>query len=206
MYFVTSCLKGSIPAEGMLDLVQYRASISSVKKSPKQSEGEWQRILNKKHFARADEWLDNRSFVRHFQIAALAKLIVDSFRHFAAVRYDVFAFVVMPSHLHWIFRPRESWIRTHKTSADRTPREVILHTFKRHTALKCNELLGQEGQFWQDESYEHCVRDEEEFLRCVDYVETNPVKAGLVTEPEKWPYSSAAIRNSTDSFLAPLKW
>ena len=68
------------------------------------------------------------------------------------------------------------------TSAEkRSPRERVMHTLKTHTALECNWLLSLRGTFWQDESYDHCVRDEEELYRIINYVEQNPVKAGLVT-------------------------
>lgn len=69
-----------------------------------------------------------------------------------------------------------------------------MHTLKRHTARQCNRLLGRHGAFWQDESYDHCVRDDGELERIFQYVEYNPVKAGLVAEPEQWPFSSAQGR------------
>jgi hypothetical protein len=47
------------------------------------------------------------------------------------------------------------------------------------------------SSFWQDESYDHLVRDESEFQRIVEYIEMNPVNAGLVTMPEAFPWSSA---------------
>jgi REP element-mobilizing transposase RayT len=53
-------------------------------------------------------------------------------------------------------------------------------------------MLGLAGQpFWQDESYDRAVRNEAEFQRIVRYIEWNPVKAGLVTTPEAFPWSSA---------------
>ena len=40
----------------------------------------------------------------------------------------------------------------------------------------------------------HWARDDAEVLRIIDYIENNPVKAGLVTEPEDYRWSSARIR------------
>ena len=45
--------------------------------------------------------------------------------------------------------------------------------------------------FWQDETFDHWVRDEWSYRRIVRYIEWNPVKAGLVSEPQQWPWSSA---------------
>jgi putative transposase len=108
---------------------------------------------------------------------------------------DLLAYVVMPSHFHWVFQPLEAWVRTlGPTANQRTPRERIMHGLKRYTAQECNGLLGRQGPFWQDESYDHCVRDVDELERIIHYVEWNPVRAGLVASPEQWPFSSAADR------------
>jgi putative DNA methylase len=55
-------------------------------------------------------------------------------------------------------------------------------------------LLERTGTFWQEESYDHCVRDEEELLRIVEYIEANPVKARLCSDQCQWPFSSAHDR------------
>jgi REP element-mobilizing transposase RayT len=52
-------------------------------------------------------------------------------------------------------------------------------------------MLRREGAFWQSESYDRVVRDEEEFEQVVQYVEFNPVKAGLCRQSEEWEFSSA---------------
>jgi hypothetical protein len=66
---------------------------------------------------------------------------------------------------------------------------VILHSLKRHTAREANRLLNRTGSFWEHESYDHYVRDRAEWERIVNYVINNPVKAGLVADWSKWPYS-----------------
>ncbi len=52
-------------------------------------------------------------------------------------------------------------------------------------------MLGRSGRFWQDESYDHWVRDDEELERIVDYIAANPVKADLVAEPHQRFFCSA---------------
>jgi putative DNA methylase len=107
--------------------------------------------------------------------------------HFAGTRYELLAFVIMPDHVHWVFQPLKGC-----TSASRViSREVIQHSFLRHTAAACNRLLGRVGPFWQHESYDRIVRDEVELARVVEYVEHNPVRAGLCSRPEEWEFSSA---------------
>jgi REP element-mobilizing transposase RayT len=149
--------------------------------------------LAKLEFARIDRWLDGEPAVRHLADRRLAAVIRDSLYHFAGERYDLLAYVVMPSHLPWIFRPRDEWVAV-ADLGQRTSREAICHSVKRHSALVCNAALKLNGQFWQDESYDHWVRDAHELVRCIAYIESNPVKAGLCKRPDEWEFSSAFDR------------
>src|SRR5436309_683439 len=64
-YFVTSCLAGSIPAQGLLDLERYRADLQCRPRPAGQSDLEWKVACSKRVFARTDAWLDQRPAVRH---------------------------------------------------------------------------------------------------------------------------------------------
>lgn len=52
-----------------------------------------------------------------------------------------------------------------------------------------NLELGKTGVFWQAESYDHLIRSDRELGAIGNYILENPVKAGLVTKWEDWPYS-----------------
>jgi putative transposase len=97
-------------------------------------------------------------------------------------RYQLHAYVVMPNHVHLLVTPKvvaTKW----------------LAPLKGFSAYRINELLARHGQpFWQDESYDHLVRSEAEFDRIRSYIEDNPVKAGLVSQAQQHPWSSAASR------------
>jgi putative transposase len=68
-----------------------------------------------------------------------------------------------------------------------------MQSLKRFTGREGNRILGLTGQqFWQDESYDRLVRHDAEFDRIAHYIKTNPVKAGLATTPEEFPWSSAS--------------
>jgi putative transposase len=43
---------------------------------------------------------------------------------------------------------------------------------------------------WQKRYYEHTIRDEKDYLRCLDYIQTNPIKHNLIKENEEWKYKS----------------
>src|SRR5207253_3834247 len=94
--------------------------------------------------------------------------------------YDLLAWVIMSNHVHVLLEP-------HKRLAE------ITRAVKNISAREANVLLGRTGlPFWQDESYDHWVRNDGEFARIVRYIEWNPVRAGLVGCPAEWRWSSAS--------------
>ena len=97
-------------------------------------------------------------------------------------QYDLHSYVVMANHVHALLTP---WIEV-----DRLTKEL-----KGATARFANGILDRTGRhFWQDESFDHWVRNDAQFLRIKNYIERNPVKAGLVAKPEDWRWSSAFRR------------
>ena len=123
----------------------------------------------------------------------VAAAVRDAMLYFAGDRYDLLAYVVMPNHVHWVFRPLPAWNDRREQGGDcRSAREVVVHSFCRHSAIVCNRMLRRTGPFWQHESYDRVVRNDAELQRIVDYVELNPVKAGLCDRPEAWEFSSAS--------------
>jgi putative transposase len=98
-------------------------------------------------------------------------------------RYSLHAYMVMPNHVHVLLTPKVE-VRQ------------ITKSLKGVTARRANEILGRSSErFWQDESFDHWVRHELEFRQTKQYIEHNPVTAGLVARPEDWPWSSANKRS-----------
>lgn len=89
----------------------------------------------------------------------------------------------MPNHVHMVFTPLL------RTSDEYYSLASIMGSLKGYTAREANALLGRKGQFWQHESYDRAVRDEEECMRIIAYVIENPVKAGLVKEASEWRWT-----------------
>lgn len=112
----------------------------------------------------------------------IGKLVANALCYFDGERYHLHAWVVMPNHVHAVLSPNGS----HTLSS-------ILHSWKSYTANEANCLLGRKGRtFWQRESYDHLVRDEEDFIRVCNYTLNNPVKTGLCQKAEEWPLSSGS--------------
>jgi putative transposase len=164
--FLTWRLYGSIPVA--------RATTLGRSANSKISDGEkfkrTERILDGNRFGPV--WLKN---------VLIAQLVVESILKAAdeLQHYLLHSYSVMPNHVHLLVTPRLA------------VREIT-RGIKGATAHGANDILGRHGQpFWQDESFDHWVRDEGQFWRLKRYIERNPVKAKLVTRPEDWRWSSA---------------
>jgi putative transposase len=94
-------------------------------------------------------------------------------------RYELHAYAIMPNHVHILLEPR-------------LPLAKITNVIKGVAARDANAILGRPDKpFWQDESFDHWIRNSAEFERVRHYIEWNPVRAGLVSHPEDWKWSSA---------------
>jgi type I restriction enzyme R subunit len=104
----------------------------------------------------------------HLRNPDAANIVADAPRHYDGDRLRCGDFVVMPNHVHWLVIP----ISGHNL-------EKILHSIKRFSARRINELLGRRGKLWQKESFDRIVRDADEYERTREYVRANPERAGL---------------------------
>ena len=93
-------------------------------------------------------------------------------------KYLLHEFVIMPNHFHLLITPIFSL-------------EKALQFIKGGFSYRANKGLGFAGEIWQPSYYDHRVRDVEEYFAFRRYILQNPVKRGLVTAPEEYPYSSA---------------
>ena len=202
IYFVTTCLAGSIPANGLAKLSRFRCQLENQRSPNNQtsrlSTEAWTKTKSKLLFAEMDKWLDRAIAANYLAIPELASEVENAMLYFAPERYSVWAWVVMSNHIHWVFEPSLEWENQLLSSTDRTSRETIMHSLKRHTSRQCNRLLDKTGTFWQDESYDHCIDGVDELQRVINYVELNPVKAGLCNRTEDFTYSSASYRVEND--------
>jgi len=109
----------------------------------------------------------------------IASLMSSALKFYDIKEYDILCYCIMPNHVHVVFTLKENARVLSK----------IMKSIKGYSARESNKILGRRGTFWQDESYDHIVRDEKELERIIYYVLNNPVKAGLVDNYEKWGWN-----------------
>ena len=62
-----------------------------------------------------------------------------------------------------------------------------MNDFQSYTTRVSNDFRTQRA-LWQPSFYDRRIRDLGEFESAVNYVVRNPVSAGLVDDPEQWPW------------------
>ncbi|MFH0983570.1 MAG: transposase [Planctomycetota bacterium] len=121
----------------------------------------------------------------------------------ARVRYafDVWAYVIMPEHVHLLIRPRRAnYSISRILTALKWP--VAFHALRylrEHAPDWIARLTDQQPngrldvRFWQrGGGYDRNVRNEKTLVAMIDYIHANPVRRGLVNTPSDWHWSSAA--------------
>ncbi|MDC9728221.1 MAG: transposase [Methyloprofundus sp.] len=101
--------------------------------------------------------------------------------------FEIEAMVVLPDHLHTIWRLPEG-------DADFSKRWMVI---KRNFSsgllqgtLSASKLKKREKGIWQRRFWEHCIRNEDDWRKHMDYIHFNPVKHGYTEMPGDWQYSS----------------
>ncbi len=104
--------------------------------------------------------------------------MVDVLRSYAAARkFRLHDFVIMPDHLHVLLT----------VGADMTI-ERAMQLIKGGFSYRLKKEYGVLGEVWQRGFSESRVGDLRSFLQHRAYIAANPVKAGLVSSPEEYPY------------------
>jgi leucyl-tRNA synthetase len=192
-YFVTWRLADSLPAELMHDWQRQAETWRAARQQPLSDAdlSEYHRLFSD----RIEEELDAGRGECILRDPRLAGIVEDAFRHFDGQRYELVSFVVMPNHVHVLFRLGEGEELTR-----------VIHSWKSFTAHKINEVRGATGAVWQDEYHARLVRDEGHWHKLISYIGRNPENARLDTiraytaETAAPPGQTACVRTPAHCF------
>jgi len=90
--------------------------------------------------------------------------------------FHVFGYVLMPEHVHLLI-----------SEPPKTRLSSIFRALKTETS---KQLRGELTRFWQLNYYDFNVFSQAKLIEKLRYMHRNPVKRGLVENPEDWPWSS----------------
>src|SRR5579875_62439 len=123
------------------------------------------------HVSRERRWLSENEF------ECLAEV-------FAARRkelgFQLTAWVFLPNHWHAVVYP------AHPLTISR-----VVESVKVGSTLRVNRMRSDKGPLWQGRYFDRVMRTVKEYRETIEYIHGNPVKAGLVSRPEDWAWSSA---------------
>lgn len=166
VYFVTFRLADAVPNHL---LEQWQSERDTwLRLHPKPWTRETEREYHQRFTGAVEQWLDAGHGVCLLRRPECARLVADTLQHFDGERCAQLAWVVMPNHVHALFVQRADW-----------PLEKLLHSWKRFSARRINELLDRSGRLWQRDYFDRLVRDERHLANCVRYIRRNPEKARL---------------------------
>jgi REP element-mobilizing transposase RayT len=209
IFFVTLRFAGSIP----------KAVLAQWKAEKKWLDGEFMRIAKEvantggstalNHEARLiafhKRWFKRFEEILHASVhgptwlkdSRIAKIVANALELRNGGVYRLDAYCIMSNHVHVVLKPLlderslniKKGVERPCYESEKAPLSVIMHSLKSYTAQAANKVLGRTGSFWETESYDHFIRDEQEYRRVVAYVLNNPVKAGLVERWDEWRWS-----------------
>lgn len=169
VYAVTFRLADSLP-QGVLEVLiaEREALLQKMRETPASVRQDDVQRAEEMFSKRVSGYLD--AGYGHCWLARedIASVVAGALRHFDGDRYMLYAWCIMPNHVHVVVEPI-----THSLPD-------ILHSWKSFSANACNKLLGRKGAFWQVEYFDHLIRNHDDFECCVNYTWHNPEKAGFV--------------------------
>jgi putative transposase len=140
--------------------------------------------------SKSDKWLAQPE---------IGQLVHDKIVGYHEERYNLLCSCVMPNHVLLLFEHYQlhTPVTNGKGKDKKYPVAQTMRYIKGSTARGANSILDIKGQFWQNESYDHYIRNEREMDNVINYILQNPVKAGLIDDWTKWPFTYLADKHLT---------
>ncbi|MGV3755728.1 MAG: transposase [Verrucomicrobiota bacterium] len=178
--------RGYLPHRDEKGLTQF-VTIRLKDSFPAVLRAEWEQLWkiedDRKKRAELEAYLDKGRGECHLRVPEIACLAEESLRCFHGQRYELKAWVVMPNHVHALFRVGD------------VPMSEVLEGWKKFIAREANLMLGRRGAFWEADYWDTFMRDEEHELKARLYIEKNPLKARLTKDMKEWAWGSARFRD-----------
>jgi len=168
LYFITFHLADSLPRPVLEKITERHRILNAVKNSGAHLLPGQERMLAEYSPAIIEEYFDRGAGSCFLRDPRIGELVANALRFWDGKRYRLVAWCVMPNHVHVVCRllPGQEL-------------GVVLRSWKSYTARRSNQILARTGAFWQREYYDRLIRNEDEFERTVQYVASNPERAGL---------------------------
>jgi putative transposase len=106
-------------------------------------------------------------------------------------RLVVVGYVVMPEHVHLLLsEPERKNLSVVMQVVKQSFARRLLRKIRSESDSPLLSMVGDEGQVWERRFYDFAVWTKDKHIEKLRYIHRNPVKRGLVLEPQDWRWSS----------------
>lgn len=168
---------------GLTQFVTFRLADSFPRSLRSEWEFLWKLEDDRERRKELEAYLDLGRGASHLAQPKAAELVENALRYFDRQRYELRAWVIMPNHVHVLFKPTAM------------PMSQVVGSWKKYTAHEANQALDLQGQFWGEDYWDTYMRDAAHELKSRRYIENNPVKAKLSRDPKGYRWSSSRFRD-----------
>jgi putative transposase len=121
------------------------------------------------------------------------------FEHSRAFKVDVHAYVLMSNHVHLLLTPQADLALS-----------KMMQAVGRSYVQAFNKIHGRTGTLWEGRYRSTLIQEDRYLLACMAYIDLNPVRAHMVTQPDGYAWSSHGhyVGRSVDRLITPhaLYW
>jgi putative transposase len=166
IYFVTFRLADAVPQELLARWGSERDAWLQFHPPPWTEQD--QRQYHDRFVVVIERWIDAGNGSCVLRRPGCALLVAEALWHFEGTRYEQISWVIMPNHVHALFRLKHGYAL-----------ERVLHSWKLFSALRINRIIGATGRLWQRDYFDRLVRNRDHLGRCMRYIRNNPIRARL---------------------------
>ena len=111
------------------------------------------------------------------------KYVSNLFKYKDLYKFELYGFALLPNHLHILIKPK------HQIELS-----VLMRSLSISYSVWHNRRYDCVGHVWQDRFKSRIIKNDNDFIACMAYIEMNPVRAGLTNDPETYKWSSCHER------------
>ena len=189
-FFVTFRLHNSIPAHLARQYKEERAaSIVAINKSDVKDKPQQIMNVERAYFLRFENLLDHPTYGdRYLTELEYADIVKEVLHEYDGQFYCLDAYCIMPNHVHLLLDTSIQLNSNYSVPENYQYLKDIMRRIKSKTAVFINRLRRQNGQLWEEESYDRYIRNTQHRLTTINYIVQNPIKAGLGTAEKNYPH------------------
>jgi REP element-mobilizing transposase RayT len=139
--------------------------------------------------------------VNVFESIIYCDLLIKNIKHYQSkYKFNILAYVIMPSHFHWIIEvnPKLGTVSDIMRDIKKYSAWDIMEAIEKNDSKLMNIFFNEgknypnhKRKFWMKRFDDEVIRNDKMFWVKLHYIHNNPVEAGLVIKPENYKYSSA---------------